>query len=485
LLSNHESKLLAAIIPDRRDLLDAALRHLVPEHFLDITLRNIYIVLERYAHVTGYVIGEEDFLSILDRDNVDAGKRALYHEIYIELWNKKVDEAEFRWALGEIRDVAAEKATHKALAEAMNVLTRGIELNGEQVKGHIPARAQLLQEFADIDRNLQMQDAPEGNLDTETDDLINEYANKELMRSKGQEDGILFGIPSLDAKIGGFQNGELDLIAGYSSDGKSSAVCQLAWHAAVMQGKNVVFFTTETIRVQTRRKIVARHSRHPMFELPEGLNTRDLKNGTLTPMQKDKYQDVVHDLTKNPTYGKFHIAQIPRGGTLNTLESKMYRLQRQFNVDLVVADYLALLRSERKRADERAEYNSILKESKQLATTFDDGRGVPFVSPWQVSRSARLEAEKVGYYTSSCLAETSEATNSSDVVLSVFAMDATERYADISMQILKNRDGETSGSMGMQVDYATCWFTERSDNASEAAMSNDPLAGITDALLGI
>lgn len=486
--SDHETRILAAIIPDRRDLLDKALQHLVPAHFMHEKLRNLYVILERYAHATGAVIGEADLLGILNRQNADAGKVELYREIYLGLQAKQVMDAEFIWSLKELRDLAAERETAKALEEARKVLMQGVPVKGgEELKGHSDARSHLLTRFAEIDRDLSMQDAPEGSLKTEEDDLLAEYAEKKRLNSLGLNTGIQFGVPSIDAATGGYQNGELGLIAGFSSDGKSSAVCQLAWNAAVTQGKNVVFFTTETVRVQTRRKILARHSRHPMFELPEGLNSRHLRDGTLSQAEESKFQDIVHDLTKNPNYGTIHIAQIPRGGTLGLIESKLYRLQRQFNVDLVIADYLALLRAERRRLDERGELNSLLKDGKQLATTFDDGRGVPFISPWQVSRAHRLEAERVGYYTSSCLAETSEATNSPDLIMSVFALDSSQRYADISWQILKNRDGETSGSAGMalRVDYATCWFTERADNVDSSAMSNDPLAGITDDILSL
>jgi replicative DNA helicase len=319
----------------------------------------------------------------------------------------------------------------------------------------------------------------------ESDDLLAEYAERKRLKALGQDTGVLFGIPALDLKVGGMQKGELNLMAGYSGGGKSSLSVQLAWNAATQQGLNVVFATTETLRVQIRRKLLARHSRLPMFELPEGLNTRDIRDASLTPMAESKYRDVIADLSTNSSYGKLHIAQVPRGATVGTLEARLSRLQRQFHVDLLIVDYLALFRSDRKRQSDREELNSIIKEAKQLATTFNDGHGVPVVSPWQVSRNAHSEAEKVGYYTSASLAETSEATNSSDIIVSLFAMDNNERYADVSMQILKNRDGETSGSMALRTDYATCWFAERSDNAVSSVTADDALAGLSDEILSI
>ena len=57
---------------------------------------------------------------------------------------------------------------------------------------------------------------------------------------------------------------------------------QTAWHAAFVQGRNVFFATSETVRAQVMRRMLARHSKLPQFEFPEGLDTTKIKNGTLT-----------------------------------------------------------------------------------------------------------------------------------------------------------------------------------------------------------
>ena len=110
----------------------------------------------------------------------------------------------------------------------------------------------------------------------------------------------------------------------------------------------------------------------------------------------------------------------------------------------------------------REELSEILKGAKLLSVGFDNGRGVPLVSPWQVSRAAREAAETLGQYTSAATSETAEATNSPDIILGLLApTDNTERRTDITMQILKNRDGETANGITVEVDYATCHFRSR------------------------
>lgn len=250
---------------------------------------------------------------------------------------------------------------------------------------------------------------------------------------------------------------------------------QTAWYAATQQGKNVVFFTTETLHAQIRRKIVARHSKHPMFEMAEGLNTRDLKSGTLSEADEDKLSEVVKDLTSNPNYGRLYVAQVPRGASVSSIEQRMYRLQRQFNIDFVVIDYLALLTSDRRRQTTREELAIIMKEAKQVASTFDEGRGVPIMSPWQIRRESYEQAVKTMFYTSAALSETAEATSTSDVILSILAPpDNDSRYCEVTMQVLKNRDGEAANGITVDMDYATCTMKSRASSGSFSPAATSP-----------
>lgn len=482
--SEHAKTVLSAIIPARRDLLEKALRQLTPEHFPEKVQEKMFTFLERYGEYTSGSVMPIHYLDDLLRNRVDAGQAQLYNETYQLYAETNVPDAEFAWSIQQLRELAAEKATAEVITEAMEILRQGKQLKtGETIKGHLDARAHVLESFSNIDRDLTMQEAPEGAVKDERNEILNDYAERKQAMAAGTNTGILFGITELDAKVGGMQSGELILAVGYSSDGKTTLCVQTAWSAAIEQGKNVVFLTTETLRPQVRRKLVARHSKLPIFDMPDGLNTRDLKAGTLTPAEESKLQLVVDDLTKNPAYGQLYIAQVPRSGSISSIEQRLQRIQRKFHIDLVVMDYLGLLTSDRHRQTTREELAAIMKEAKQVATTFDDGRGIPFMSPWQVSRAARENAERLGMYTSASLSETAEATNSADLIVSLFApTDNTNRRAEITMQVLKNRDGETANSIVVDVDYATSAFTSRSGFAFEAATTSASGFGSTDYL---
>lgn len=424
-------------------------------------------LLRSYSFKTaGAVLTPEALRDQLGASKVDAGRAATYTELYDYLADTKVTDAEFHWSVNQLREILAETRTKEAIAAGLQALRDGAVPDDEvedPEPGHVAARAVILEAFSDIDRDLNTQASPEGDVAEEREKILREYAERKAARLEGKLEGIRFGITALDNVLGGLQTGELVLTVGYSSDGKTSICTQLAWHAAVMQGKNVVFMTTETSREVVTRKLLGRHSKLPLFGLPEGLNTRDIKGATLNPADEAKWEEVVTDFTNNPRYGKRYIMQVPNDATVALIESKLYALQRKFHIDLVVFDYLGLLESRKRRDTDREELSNILKASKVLARTFDNGRGIPFVSPWQVSRQARDNAEKLGFYTSASLAQTAEATNSPDVIISLLAdeRERENRHRGVLAQVLKNRDGATANGIELRADYATSYFQSR------------------------
>lgn len=469
----HGNIVLSAIIPGRRDLLDKAMLHLTSNHFTDSLQAKLFDMAERYYKVTGAVITPLALEDLLTKAKADAGKRKYYLETMELLNATKVDDADFKWSVEQLKELKAERETQQALTESMEILTRGAtDSKGNELLGHEDARVHLMTKLSEIDKELHRQASPEGDVRTEAEEILREYAYRKENRALG---GVKFGIPNLDAVLGGGLNkGELCLIVGGSSSGKTSlATVQYPWHAAVMQGKNVFIATSETIRPVVRRKLYCRHSRHEMFQsrCPDGLNSRDAKDASFTMEEEEIFADVVKDFTTNPSYGKIHVVQVPKGAGLDFVESRMITAQRDFNIDLVVIDYLALLRSERKRQQDREELSSILKGAKQLATTFNDGEGVPIISPWQVNRAWWEKAVEVGYYTQAALAETAEATNSPDVIISILEPRVNDdREVDLKGQVLKNRDGEKSIETMFHVDYATSWFTPLASNVTSRSL---------------
>ncbi len=146
---DHGRVILSAIYPDRRDLLDLALRHLEPEHFVDPTLRTLFTLTQRYVETTRSLLPRNVLQDVLERKGRDAGTVALSLEVYDAVVAQPASEADFRWSLEQIRELAAERETEKALTESMEILRRGgRDAHGKEIKGHKDARTHLLGQFA-------------------------------------------------------------------------------------------------------------------------------------------------------------------------------------------------------------------------------------------------------------------------------------------------------------------------------------------------
>ena len=193
-----------------------------------------------------------------------------------------------------------------------------------------------------------------------------------------------------------------------------------------------------------------------------------MKAGTLR--DKNAFARVLHDFSVNPAYGRCYVAQVPRGATVSVLESRLARLARDWTADLVVIDYLALLHAETRHRDLRESLVEIIKSGGELAATYQDGLGVPVLSPWQMSRAARDEASKSGGYTLSSLSETAEAANTADIVFSLLEPDNDDsrgRAVPLKLSVLKNRDGERGGEpIDLTADYATAYFAPAGSGTS-------------------
>lgn len=486
---DHAKVVLGAILSNppvkAKALLDKAIINLTDSHFPDLHHKNLFLLLERYMEVAGGVITRQALEDSLTRQNVDVGKKSLYLETYDALANSEVTEDDFKWSMDQLRELAAERATSEAITSGMEILTRGAkDSKGEDLFGHKDARSQIMSKFAEIDRELAMQESPEGDARTEAKEIWEEINNPASI------EGIRFGIPDLDRVLIGNQNGELNLIAGFTNSGKSMlASAQLPWTAAIEQGKNVVILTTETLRPQIRRRLLARHSRHPMFNLEKGINSNDLKKGAdfMQTYRADQYRilpDIINDFTNNPNYGKLVIVQVPRNATITSCEYRVLRYQREFDVDLVVIDSINLLRADRRFQSKREELASMLIEAKQFATTFADGRGVPVISPWQTSREAWKEAQEKGYYNTTGLSETHEASASADNIITILEpMNNNSREAQMKLQIAKSRDGETVSALDISVDYATAYWTS-GNRVQDSNPMNSLLMGSGTSLFG-
>jgi replicative DNA helicase len=194
-----------------------------------------------------------------------------------------------------------------------------------------------------------------------------------------------------------------------------------------------------------------------------GLNTETIRRGALNADEYEVLKAVLADLQQNTAYGHIYIAQVPRAATLTYVETRMNRIQTQWKasgqegIGLSVVDYLGLLKPDRRRTSEREEMNEILKDAKTFAVGFDNGNGVPLLSPWQMSREAHNNAQTTGHYTLGSLSDTSESEKSPDTIVSLFREPGS--VDSLTWQFLKMRDGKIPGPITVKTDFTNAYFT--------------------------
>lgn len=480
-LNEHCRVVLGAIVPNRKDLLDRAVQHLSLDHFLDPTLKVIFQLTVSYYDLHSGIVTRGAVEDTLKR-KLDVGRVAVYLEVFDDLLSRTPLDSDFSWSLDQIKDLAAERYTTEAITRGMEISRTGVELKGQKApdgtnrfKGHEDARAYMLERFSTIDQQLHLQEAPENEVRGSERTFIEVYERRKAQKLAGILPGVMCGIPDIDNRTSGFQAGELSLVVAASTVGKSHLMVSLMQQAATLQKKNIVYLTTETVKSTIERRLIARHSVEDQFGLRDGLNSNLIKDGNLTPAEEEVYREVVHDLTCNPQYGRMLVAQMPEAPDMQTTIQKLYRIQRLFNIDLIIFDYLRLWGASRRRQSDREEINSVLLGAKNLAVSFDRGRGVPVVSPWQVNRTGQEKAADTGYYSNSAIAESAEAVNLTDIIITLLKPDENEtRQTTLKAQISKNRDGERASGISIDVDYATSYFSQGRGFSSGGLGSNQP-----------
>lgn len=447
------------------------------EHFTDPVQRVLFTLLERYASQTGGIMSAAALSDLLR--GKQPGTVLMYEEAYAAVAARPVELHAFRHSVAQLRELAAERATAETLAAGSTILLKGLQTgDGREWHGHADAREYVQAGLAEAEQLGNTSDTPEGNVATEGDAVLGAYAQaKELRtRSAGRPVGVQFGLPTLDRYLGSGLGKGLSLVVAGTTVGKSSLCVQAAWHNAVVEGRDVFFFTTEQHRDDVRVKIVARHSRLPKFGLPRGLDTLKILSGDLTEEEERILAWVLDDLKTGAGYGQLQTVQMPEYCTVPVWTSRAEALARRRRPELMVFDYLQLCDPSRQQSRESKEHENqsgIVKSSHRWGQTAFHGHGVALLSPWQANRSGAQALRGSGSFSIDAdMSQSSEAGRTASTVLSLsLPEDDTShgRQVPLVLTVEKNRNGARGAKFRVTADYATSWFTDRVE------VSDDPL----------
>jgi len=249
----------------------------------------------------------------------------------------------------------------------------------------------------------------------------------------------------------------LMLVAAAPGHCKTTFSLNMAYRA-VYGGWNTAFVTLEMTMPEIRRAVYVLHSCNQRrfrkicpehSDLIGTLKYNDVAYGSLTEAENDYYKSVLRDIEESEDYGRLTVWQPDQTlTTVSDIDFKLRQIQQEYqaanrgDLEFVIIDYISLLGLDRenKTKDYNQDLNNIIKELKRLCLTFNNGKGLRILSPFQMNREGFREAEKNdGIYTHTALSNAHEAERSSDVVISLFLGSDDRRNGMIKICNLKAR----------------------------------------------
>ncbi|HPC61541.1 MAG TPA: replicative DNA helicase, partial [Verrucomicrobiota bacterium] len=267
-------------------------------------------------------------------------------------------------------------------------------------------------------------------------DLVKKAINtiEDYHQRQGMLTGIATGFPDLDKMTSGLHGGEMVVIAARPSMGKTSLAMNIAEHVAVDLKLPVGVFSLEMTSESLVLRMLCSRSR---------VNLRNVREGFLAERDFPKLTGAAGILASAPLF-------IDDSGGLSILQlrAKARRMFQQYKIKLFVIDYLQLLHSTSRRAENRQqEIADISNGIKALAKELN----VPVIVLSQLNRE--LEREKNRKPRMSDLRESGAIEQDADLIGLLYKPNADDEEAaapaaeedavPVNLLIAKQRNGPT------------------------------------------
>jgi replicative DNA helicase len=260
------------------------------------------------------------------------------------------------------------------------------------------------------------------------EDVLHEEIDKleELSRKDIGLTGTPSGFTDIDDLTGGFQPGNLIVLAARPSMGKSTLATNIAENAAIEHGMPVALFSLEMSETELAHRFIASQAK---------VSSDELRKGRVKADRWPKVLRAVEKLAASPIF-------IDDSSDIGVLEmrAKARRLHaRHGGLGLIVVDYLQLVRPDG-RADSRVEQvGQISRGLKILARELD----IPVVAVSQLSRAVESRHPPVPML--SDLRESGQLEQDADVVMFVYREEyydqESERLGEADIIFAKHRNG--------------------------------------------
>jgi len=290
----------------------------------------------------------------------------------------KIEEAGGRHYVSELaaKVPAAANAKHYAEIVQQNSLLRRLLGAGQEIQGWVNERDGEPRELSERAEKLLFEVAHKEQASDfrVLGDILHDEVDRLEKLSTGEIEltGTPSGFRDIDAVTGGFQPGNLIIVAARPAMGKSALVANIAENVAVKQGQPVAFFSLEMSEVELAQRFIACRARISGDKLRKGQVKKDFS----------KVIRACNELAEAPLW----FDDSSDLGILD-LRAKARRLhaqeQERGGLGLIILDYIQLMRSDDHRANRVEQVGQISRGLKILARELE----VPVVAISQLSRA--------------------------------------------------------------------------------------------------
>ena len=313
--------------------------------------------------------------------------------------------------------IIKEKGILRSLIESANEIATLVYREQEEVSTILDKAEKLIFEISDrrVERSyVHIKDIIKDGIE-----LI-----ESLYHKKSRVTGISTGFRDLDLKTAGLQKGDLIIAAGRPSMGKSAFVTSIASYVAVEEKIPVAIFSLDMSKEQLMQRFLCAQAK---------VEINRVRTGFLAPSEWPILTNAAGKLSEAPIY----IDDTP-AMSIFEIRSKARRLKAHHNIQLLLVDYLQLIRGMRRGDNRQQEISDISQSLKALAKELN----IPVIAVSQLSRA--VESREGHRPKLSDLRESRAIEQDSDVVILLFreeyykTTDENQGVADIIIAKQKN-----------------------------------------------
>ena len=258
-------------------------------------------------------------------------------------------------------NIVLEKSTLRKLIDTSTQIVSNCYDSGQDVDDLLDRAEQGI--FSISEKRIKEGFIPLGDLLPHTFEAIEEYQKK-----GGMITGIPTGFTELDTLTGGMQKSDLVVVASRPSMGKTAFCLSMAEHIAIDEKMPVGIFSLEMAKSQLAQRMLCSRAR---------FSTYKMRTGKISDHEYSNLAVAVGPLAE----AQIFIDDTPNLGILQ-MRAKSRRLKAQFNVGVIMVDYLQLMQGPRNIESRQQEISMISRSLKGLAKELD----VPVVAVSQLSR---------------------------------------------------------------------------------------------------